>query len=259
MRAIPQAAIDLVKDQEETHLFAYDDKHYPAKECAPGTIADGTLTAGTGHTGPDVVAGMKVTPEMDAAWLVSDLQTAAKRLEDRVGSAIIAELTENQYAALLDFVFNMGAKESWTIWKRLKARAYDQVPGELGKFVNWGDPPRKSTDLVNRRNAECALWAIGEPGTTNAPVPSSVTRQTVTPPTPADPVPPSKSKGLILGAAGAVAGAGPIIDQVSHAITPAAQHSDYVAKALGILATISAICAAAGIFYFWLQKRNARN
>lgn len=259
MRAIPQAAIDLVKQEEETHLFVYDDRHYPPRPAKPGDKIDGTLTAGTGHTGEDVVAGMVVTAEMDAAWLLADLGIAAKRLVDRIGDAIVEALTENQYAALLDFIFNMGANPAWTIWKRLKARHFDQVPGELTKFVNWGEPPQKSSDLVNRRNAESALWAQGEPGTTNAPVPSSVTRAAPTPPTPADPVPMVKSKALIAGAAGAVAGAGPIVNQVSQAITPYAEHSHYVQATLGILATVAAGCAAAGVYYIYVQKRNAQN
>lgn len=259
MRAIPQAAIDLVKEQEETHLFAYDDKFYPARPAKLGDHIYGTLTAGTGHTGADVSIGMVVTEATDVAWLVSDLGTAAKRLVERIGSDMVDGLTENQYAALLDFIFNMGAGPAWTIWKRLKAKQYDQVPGELTKFVNWGSPPKKSTDLVNRRNAEVALWAQGEPGTTDAPVPSSVTRAAPTPPMPADPVPLRKSKALIVGAAGAVAGAGPMINQVTQAIQPYADHSDYVQKALGILATVAAGCAAVGLFYVWVQKRNALN
>lgn len=256
MRAIPQAAIDLVRDQEETHLFVYDDAFYPPHECVPGQAITGTLTAGTGHTGTDVVIGMIVTAEMDAKWLEADLLTASGRLFQRI-DGVIDDLTDNQYAALLDFVFNLGANPAWTIWKRLRAKQFDQVPLEMQKFVNSGG--KKLNGLVARRNAEVALWSKDEPGTIDIKVPSSVTRATITPPTPADPIPASKSKGLILGGAGALAGLGPICDQISHAISPYAPHSDYVAKMLGILATISAGCAAAGIFYFWLQKRNARN
>lgn len=260
MRPVPQAVIDLIKDHEETHLFAYDDKHYPPRPAKPGDHIDGTLTAGTGHTGEDVVAGMVVTAEMDAAWLQSDLAIAAGRLNDRLGADIVASLTDNQYAALLDFVFNMGAGPSWTIWKRLRAKHYEQVPGELVKFVNWGNPPSKSQDLVNRRNSEVALWAMGEPGTSPLPAPpSSVTRSTVTPPTPSDPVPISKSKALIVGAVGAVTAAPSTINQITQAIQPYAAQSHYVQQMIAILGTIGAVCAGLAIFLIVRQKHNANN
>ncbi len=256
MRAIPQSCIDLVRDQEETHLFAYDDAFYPATEVMPGETIRGTLTAGTGHTGNDVCIGMTVTAEMDAAWLLKDLETAAARLNSQI-DGVIDQLTDNQYAALVDFVFNLGAAPSWTIWKRLKAKQFDQVPLEMAKFVNAGG--KKVNGLVSRRNAEIALWAENEPGTDAVPMSSSITRTTLTPPTPADPIPPAKSKGLILGTVGAIAGIAPGIDQVSHAIEPYSHHSDYVQKAYGFLMVVAASCATAGLIYFWLQKRNARN
>ncbi len=256
MRAIPQAAIRLVRIYEETHLFAYDDAHYPAKEVPPGHEVAGTLTAGTGHTGPDVHVGMTVTEAMDAAWLIEDLEVARRKLYARVGS-IIDELTVNQYAALLCFVFNVGAIATWTIWKRLNEKQFDQIPLELSKFVNSGG--KKSQGLVKRRNAEIVLWATNEPGTMDEHIPSSVTRVGVTDPTPSDPIPARKSKGLIIGGVGAVAGVGPLVDQARHAISPYAEHSDYVMKAIGILAAISAVCALVGLYYFYLQKKNARN
>lgn len=261
-RAIPPQTFDLVRQQEEPHLFAYDDAHYPPRPALPGNRIDGTLTAGTGHTGGDVVAGMVVSAEIDAAWLIGDLQHAAAAIEAKIGD-VVDELTDNQFAALLDFVFNLGTgnpkRPEWTIWKRLRARAFDQVPLEMQKFVNWGNPPQKSTDLVRRRNAETLLWAKGEPGTIDRPLPTSVTRNTPTPPTKADPVPVSKSKALILGAAGAAAGAGPMVNQVQQAIQPYASQSHYIQQTLGVLATIGGGCAAAAIFYIWLQKRNAQN
>jgi lysozyme len=262
MRAIPQQAFDIVDAWEETCLFAYDDRHFPPKEAAPGAHIDGTLTAGTGHTGSDVTIGMTVTAEMDHAWKLADLEDAARKLYAKIG-AVVDDLTVNQYAAMLDFVFCLGngdpKKPEWTIWKRLRARAFDQVPLEIQKFVNWGDPPVKSSGLVRRRNAETELWAVNEPGSIDVPLPASITRATPTPPTKADPVPVTKSKALILGGAGAIAGAGPMVNQVSQAIQPYAQMSHYVQGMLGVLATVAAGCAAVGLFYIWMQKRNAQN
>lgn len=258
MRPIPQAAFAIVRDKEALVLFAYDDAHYPPREVAPGQKIDGTLTAGYGHTGPEVTVGMIVTHDIAEEWLSDDLYSAYRKLQMKTGADIIEALTENQYAALLDFVFNLGtgspSKPEWTIWKRVRAQQFDQVPLEMAKFVNAGG--KKLNGLVDRRNAEIGLWAVSEPGTVDSAPPSSVTRANPTPPTASAP---GRSKALIIGAAGTVAGAGPLIDQVTHAIAPYAQHSHYVEKMLGVLAALAAGCAGIGIFYVWLQARNARN
>jgi len=260
-RGIPQVAFDIIRDKEKLVLFAYDDAHYPPRPAKPGVPIDGTLTAGYGHTGEDVQIGMIVTKDLADAWLYQDLQEAAEALEKKNGADVIEVLTSNQYGALLDFVFNLGTgdskKSEWTIWKRLRARDFDQVPLEMAKFVNAGG--KKLNGLVDRRNAEIGLWAVAEPGTVDQHIPSSVTRCNPTPPTPSDPVSMGKSKALIISGAGAIAGAGPMVNQVTQAIQPYAGHSDYVQKVLGILATVAAVCAAIGLFYIWMQKRNARN
>jgi len=225
-------------------------------------VIEGTLTAGTGHT-DHLTIGMEVTGEMDAAWLMDDLARAGTRLSLQIGDTV-SQLTENQYAALLDFVFNVGANPAWTIWKRLKSKPpqFDQVPLELQKFVNIrkNGAMVKSTDLVNRRNAEIALWSKGEPGTYDAHISSSVTRQAATtPPTPADPVPITKSKGLIAGAVGAVTSAPAIINQVTQVITPYADHSNYLQHVIGYLAIIGAASAAATLFFIWMNKKQAQH
>lgn len=257
MRPIPQAAIDLVRDQEETHLFVYDDAFYPPREAKIGDQIQGHLTAGTGHTGDDVIIGMAVTAEMDAAWLLTDLNIAAGRIAMRIGADIVAELTDNQFSALLDFTFNLGADPAWTIWKRLKAKKFDQVPLEMAKFVNSGG--KKLQGLVVRRNAEIALWSLGEPGSTEAPASSSIMRTSATPPTPSDPVAPGKSKALIASAVAVVSGAPPMIDQVIHTVTPYAEHSHYVEVMLGGLGLAGAVCAGLTVLFIWINKKQARN
>jgi lysozyme len=270
MRAIPQEAIDLVVAQETPILWVYDDakgayRNGKPRPLAPGDVIHGKLTAGTGHTGDDVVLGMRVDQDQNDRWLLGDLQKAAFELEEKIGAEIVAMLTEGQYAALIDFVFNIGTgrpdRPEWTIWKRLRAKDFAQVPGELVKFVNAevDGVMRKLPDLVKRRNAEVELWSEGEPGTRDVQIPSSVLREQITPPTPSDPVPASKSKALLIGATGAIAGAPPMIAQVTQAIQPYAWSSHYVRQALGVLATLAAVCACVGLVYMWLQKRQARN
>lgn len=245
IRAIPQAAIDLVKDQESCVLHAYKDPI-------------GIITVGYGHTGEDIIPGDPVSQDQADTWLSMDLETAATRLCGIIGG-VVSDLTTNQYAALLDFVFNLGCDPKWTIWKRLNARQFDQVPLEIAKFVNAGG--KKLQGLVNRRNAEIALWATGEPGTVEEPATpsSSMTRTTVTPPTPADPVPVTKSKGLIAGAVGAISIVPAAVDQAWHVLQPYTQHSALVERAVGGMFTVAAGCAVVSLAYTWIQKRNARN
>jgi len=267
IRPIPPVAFEIVRDKERLVLFAYDDHHFPPRPAQPGDLIEGTLTAGYGHTGEDVYIGMLVTNAIADAWLQQDLETAARELTVKIGAAVVADLTSNQYAACLDFVFTAGVgdpkKPEWTIWIRLRARQYDQVPGEMAKFVNSHVKKEDGTievvkvnGLVDRRNAEIGLWAVCEPGTTDQIVPSSVTRLNPAPPTPAAP---GRSKALIFGVVGAAASAGPTIDRVSDAMQRYSGHSHYVDVMLGGLALAGAISAGVAIFYTQRQARNARN
>lgn len=260
-RSIPPIAIEFIASVESCVLRVYDDAR-PSHILASGDRVMGKLTAGYGHTAVDLVIGMDVTADMARGWLTDgDVPVAAARLARVVNDGTIAMLTDHQYSAMLSFVFNLGADPVWTIWKRLNAKQFDQVPLEMMKFVNQeiNGVEVKVQGLVNRRAAEVAFWATQEPGTVIDMPPSSVTREASTPPTPSDPVPAGKSKGLIVGAVGAVAGAGPMVNQVTQAIQPYADHSHYIQKVLAILATVAAACAAIGLFYMYLQKKNARN
>lgn len=260
MREIPQVAIDKAEALETPVYRAYDDKH-PSKILQPGDVVEGTLTAGVGHTGPDVVIGMSVTPALVSTWLSADLAIAARRLEAKIGADIVACLTSCQYAALLLFVMNLGtgdpSKPEWTIWKELRAKHFDQIPAQMIRFVNWNG--QKSEGLVNRRMAEIALWSTDEPGSVPSDPPSSVTRSTPTPPTPINPTPPSRSKAIIAGVAGAVAAGPPMVNQATQAIQPYADHSEWMRQLLGVLAAVGGILAITGLVFMWLNLRRAQH
>jgi len=259
MRKIPQAALYFTKPLERAVLRAYDDKN-PDRILKPGDTVEGTLTAGAGHTGPDVLIGMDVTDALSDQWLWDDLTKAAQGLSAKVGDQVLNELTEHQYVALLDFVLNLGtgdpSKPEWTIWKRLRAREFDQIPIEMARFVNWDG--HKSNGLVNRRNAEIAEWSIEEPGAQPTNPPSSATRVEPTPPTPTEPKPPSKSGVLITGAAGAVASAGPMVHQATQAIQPYAPQSSIVRNTLGILAAVGAVLAVVSLVLVYLSRKRTQ-
>lgn len=244
MRPIPTLAVDFVARWEGQRLVAYRD-------------VAGVLTVGYGRTGADVVEGQTITAVRARALLETDLETAAARLEARIGVETVAALTASQYAALLSFVFNLGANANWTIWKVLKARRFDEVPPQLMRFVNAGG--QVVPGLVNRRAAECALWheASDEAAAAETP-PSSVTRALPTPPTPSDTKPLARSKSFAAAAATGVASAAVAVGEVSRAVSPYAAQSQLVERAVSALALAAAALAVAALLLSWLKRRGAR-
>lgn len=254
MRAIPDIAVAFVKKHEGLVLRVYDDAR-PKLELRPGDEPEGVLTAGYGHTGAELHPGLIVTQEKADAWFLADLDAAARQLAARIG-AVVDALTEHQYAALLSFVFNVGAEPRWTIWKVLKRRRFDQVPLELMKFVNARG--RKLMGLVARRAAEVALWSTAEPGSDDIRLTSAALRREVTPPTPADPTPPARSATLLASAATAVAAAPAGIKEGIAVVEPYAAKSPVVGKIVGGMATMAAILALLVFALSWLKKQELR-
>lgn len=279
VRPIPKRFFTFIKAKEAVFLRVYDDKN-PGKTLKPGDPVEGVLTAGAGHTGPDLKIGMTVTTAMSDAWLRSDaLRKAAMPLENKVGADAVAALTENQYVAVLSFVYNLGTgdpkKPEWTIWYRVRERQWDQVPGEMIQFVNWNG--KRSKGLLNRRQAEIEIWEEGRPESHDEEIPSSITRREPTPPTPQDPVPPSRSPTVIASITGAVASAPVMINSVAENAQPyvkAAGHAQEVFAPLAVtfaaiarmpssllilLAVIGAGAAAFAIYRVLHDKKLARN
>lgn len=243
MRQIPSVATSFVAKHEGLRLESYQD-------------SGGVWTIGYGHTGPDVHAGQRISEAKARSYLSDDLRTAAARLHGVVKREVIDDLTDNQYAALLSFVFNLGASPRWTIWKLLNACQYDAVPQQLMRFVYVGKV--KLRGLVNRRAAEVALWSTDEPGSVDESPPSSVTRMEDTPPAPEPKKPLVQSRTALTGAAQVVTGVSAGAVSVQQMIAPQAQHSDFLAKALGTVAIIIVVCGVVLMAIKWLEKREAR-
>jgi lysozyme len=118
----------------------------------------GIPTIGVGHTGPDVHLGMKASTEQIKAWLVNDVKTA----EDAVNKLVKVLLTQNQYDALVSFVFNVGsgAFEKSTLLKRLNS---GDIQGAAGEFPRWSLADGKVLrGLMNRRLIEQELFLNGD-------------------------------------------------------------------------------------------------
>jgi lysozyme len=104
----------------------------------------GVLTIGVGHTGPDVKPGMTITREQSQALLKKDLEWAEAAV-----NKVRVPLNQNQFDALVSFVFNIGATAfaKSTLLKLLNAGDYS---GAAAQFMVW----TKQKELTGRRQGE---------------------------------------------------------------------------------------------------------
>ena len=117
----------------------------------------GVWTVGYGSTrinGKPVGKGTKITTEEAEVFLEQDL----KSFEDGVSQNVSIELTQNQFDALVCFVYNVGLgnfKKS-TLLKKLNAGKLEEAAEE---FLKWDKSKGKSLPgLTRRRKAERALF-----------------------------------------------------------------------------------------------------
>lgn len=252
-------ASDLVKRLEGCRLTGYLD-------------SVGVPTNGYGHTGPEVRAGQPITQDQADRNLLHDLIRAYCRLESATSPGALDKLRDHQRAALISFVYNVGADPSWTIWKDISAGNLDDVPVQMRRF-NKGRVHGKLVvipGLNNRREAEVAFWNTADmavaalmarpegPGTgVDLAPPSHTTVAMITPPTP-EPAPPmaagslaAKITTVVGGGAAAVAAQA---QQIHGVISP------YVgsAKVFQSLDTIAlGAVVAAGIIGVLIHERQA--
>jgi GH24 family phage-related lysozyme (muramidase) len=86
------------------------------------------------------------------------LRVDMEKAEAGVMILVDVNLTDGQYAALCDFVFNVGVgnfKKS-TLRRRINARDFDRVPFEFRRWVSAGG--RKLSALAKRRENELKLF-----------------------------------------------------------------------------------------------------
>lgn len=135
-----QAAIDLVKASEGLRLQTYRD-------------AVGKLTIGYGHTAG--VRGTQSITEAEAEQILDeDLADAA----EQVRKLVTVPLTQGQFDALCDFVFNLGAgrlRDS-TLLRVLNKGDHGAAGAQLKYWIMAGGVALPG--LIKRRDAELALW-----------------------------------------------------------------------------------------------------
>lgn len=114
----------------------------------------GVWTIGYGHTGVDVREGLTIPLSEAERLLTRDLRVAEKH----VNEAVKVKLTQNQFDALVSFVYNVGggAFRSSTLLKLLNAGDYE---GAANQFPRWNkDNGKVVAGLTNRRHEERVLF-----------------------------------------------------------------------------------------------------
>lgn len=201
-RRLSPEALAHLRQWEGCVLYAYDDKDptRPRRFIQPGMPVRGTLTIGYGHT-ETVRPGMRISQEEADRLFQADVAPRVAALE----AMLAVPVTDNQFGALLSWVFNVGvgaARQSALI-RRLNAGDYAAVPTELAK---WNRQDGQVVGgLVNRRAAEAGLWARG------AFVASAAVPVAAPPTAPA----PAADAGILAGVGGVAAALAPAISSLS--------------------------------------------
>ena len=152
-RKVSEAGIRLAKRSEGFVRKAYDD---PAGFC---TVGYGHLIHLSPCDGSEPLEfRVGITKATGAALLRRDMEMA----ERSVSSLARAPLTDGQYAALCDFVFNVGHGKfrASTLLRRLNAGDFHDAPRQPRRWVFAGG--KKLPGLVIRREREIELFLDGK-------------------------------------------------------------------------------------------------
>lgn len=134
----------------------------------------GLLTIGVGHllTHSELSSGKIWLPSLqrsvhwrqglEAAEMDALLDADILPTEEAIDASVHVGLTQQQFDALVLFVFNIGrgAFQRSTLLTKLNAGAYMQVPAQLRRWVHSGG--KVVHGLKRRREREVAIWERGE-------------------------------------------------------------------------------------------------
>ena len=137
---IGQKGIDLIKHFEGCELNAY--------KCPAGV-----WTIGYGHI-KGVSEGMSITQEQAEQMLLDEL----KEYENYINELVTVNLSQNQFDALVSWVYNLGPAnlQSSTLLKVLNSGDYSGVPAQIERWYKAGGKVLEG--LIRRREAESALF-----------------------------------------------------------------------------------------------------
>lgn len=114
----------------------------------------GIWTCGWGETGPDIVSGLVWTQAYADERFDARIDIVAQLVDE----AVRYELNENEFSALVSFVYNIGIGEFMksTLLRDINDGELDDVPNEFPRWCMAGG--KKVAGLERRRAAEVALW-----------------------------------------------------------------------------------------------------
>ena len=144
LMTINAEGIALVKISEGLRLTAYN---CPAGKC---TIGYGCTTYADGSP---VKSGDTINIDDAEALFDFHIKEAEKAVNE-----LAPGLNQNQFSALVDFVFNFGRQAFFSsrLLTCIIQGKLDQVPSELMRWIHIGVTPNKALKI--RRAAEVALW-----------------------------------------------------------------------------------------------------
>jgi lysozyme len=139
-KVIGQSGLSLIKQYEGLKLKAY-------------LCPAGVPTIGYGHT-KTAYLGQVINEAQADSLLRSDLKWA----ESAVNRYVKVLITQNQFDALVSFVFNVGERafRGSTLLKRLNSMKFDEVPAQLMRWNKAGG--RVLSGLARRRQSEAELF-----------------------------------------------------------------------------------------------------
>ncbi|WP_260706836.1 lysozyme [Edaphobacter flagellatus] len=146
------AALQLARTFEGCRLTAYQDQA-------------NIWTIGYGHTGPHVTSGLTITQAQAETLLADDLATAAAC----VSRLVKIPLNQNQFDALVDFVFNLGCRSltQSTLLAHIQANNFEAAAKE---FLRWNKAANKPVKgLTRRRQAEAGLFTAATSSSPHQP------------------------------------------------------------------------------------------
>jgi lysozyme len=207
----------------------------------------GIWTIGWGHTA-GVKKGDTITKEQAEQLLDDDISVATRAIARYVKPAIIEEMTQNQYDALVSFVFNVGPGgfRSSTLLKKLNKGDFDSVVPEMKQW-NKGTIDGKKVvlrGLINRRKVEADLWTTGQ--ATGKFVSSNYVV----------PVPPVKPEQVTAAGAGTATGLATLSEPVTKLIDSLQTQQDALSSGDKIQIVIGGIVLLSGLvalFIAWQQ------
>jgi len=144
LRSTNQTARCLIGHAEGLRLESYPD-------------SGGVWTIGWGTTrinGKPVKQGMVITQEQAAIYFNHDMGI----VEQEVSNLVKVPLTDNQFSALVSFVFNIGSGQfsKSTLLKKLNQGDYDGAANEFGRWIYAKG--KVLNGLITRREQERDLF-----------------------------------------------------------------------------------------------------